>query len=114
VRTPYCVIGHNAMTLSPFDDFLTQLRMGDWDSRLDELSEALRNRYRTRDAVAANLFTIGSRCMAPPDCKPRRMAMQRGTVEGFTPSGKLKVRFDHDPRTVWTWPAGMMLPTGDE
>lgn len=100
-------VQHN---LSPFDEFLSQLRLGDWDHRLDELTEVARQRYEVRRVNAATLYTVGSRVRAPYDAKPRHMANRAGTVTELRRNGKLAVQFDHRPHETWTWPADQLVP----
>lgn len=106
------------MTLSPFDEFMAQLRAGDWDNRLDELGEALTARRRVKDAVAAAAITVGSRVMVEPTSKPAYMRLAQGEVTGFTRSGKCQVTFTNDAdgyplptsKRKWQYPASMLIP----
>lgn len=98
--------------MSPFDEFMEQLRAGDWDLRLDELSEAMQARYRVIEATKSAELTTGSRVMVPYDQNPKYMRGQIGQVVGFTSNGKPRVDFPSAPRGrngVWTWPASALL-----
>lgn len=100
----------NNEVLSPFDQFIEDLREGDFDARLDELSEALTKRWRVREVVEQAKLSTGDRVMVSFDSNPEYMRGELGHVVGFTKSGKPRVDFPNAPRKpgVWTYSASSL------
>lgn len=83
---------------SEFEVFLSCIREGDFDQRLDEVYEAVTVRSNYLSANAKLGMTIGTRVMAKPDAKPEKLAYRIGTVIDMMPRSKDRVLVEWDAR----------------